>query len=305
MQATRTCGRSRCSARRAVVFTDPMNSLDGEPIFTPSFCANVPARPTHCKGRSAAHRRAGRFIRLSRRCSAPTSDRRGLVAPLPLRRRGRWCAIALGRARNSAIRQVASHLGPNYSHVTRSMRQLALGSRVVCRGHCGNVQIGPIAIGHLGYVSLSRRRRPGHGALFQSILDLRMIKVLIAGIGGASLGVEIAKSLRLAGGYEIYGCDISPLAFGHYSGHCDGSLVISRSAYVEDVLDACAKFSIDVIVPGGDQPARLLAAARIVSNRAGSSLPATTAHWLDGLPTRPLALNGSRRSGFEFRERCC
>ena len=40
-----------------------------------------------------------------------------------------------------------------------------------------------------------------------------MKSVLIAGIGGGSLGTEIAKSLRLAGAYRILGCDVSPLAF--------------------------------------------------------------------------------------------
>lgn len=86
-----------------------------------------------------------------------------------------------------------------------------------------------------------------------------MIKILIAGIGGASLGVEIAKCLRLAGDYDIYGCDISTLAFGHYSGHCDHALVVNLEAYIDDVLEACRRYSIDVVVPGGDQPARLLA----------------------------------------------
>jgi len=38
-----------------------------------------------------------------------------------------------------------------------------------------------------------------------------MVTVLIAGIVGASLGTEIAKSLRLAGGYHVIGCDPSPL----------------------------------------------------------------------------------------------
>lgn len=88
-----------------------------------------------------------------------------------------------------------------------------------------------------------------------------MTNVLIAGIGGASLGVEIAKSLRLAGGYRILGCDISPLAFGHYSGHCDQTAVVSRTQYIDSVLDVCRQAAIDVIVPGGDEPARLLAAA--------------------------------------------
>lgn len=45
----------------------------------------------------------------------------------------------------------------------------------------------------------------------------KKIRVLIAGIGGASLGTEILKSLLLnEERYDIFGCDISALAFGHY-----------------------------------------------------------------------------------------
>src|ERR1700678_657549 len=87
-----------------------------------------------------------------------------------------------------------------------------------------------------------------------------MKNILIAGIGGASLGVEIAKCLRLAGGYKIFGCDISPLAFGHYSGQCDRTFVIPRDRYIDAVLEVCARQAIDVVVAGGDQPARLLGA---------------------------------------------
>lgn len=101
-----------------------------------------------------------------------------------------------------------------------------------------------------------------------------MIRILIAGIGGASLGIEIAKCLKLAGGYQIYGCDISPLAFGHYSGHCDSTVVVSRQTYTSDVLEACRENLVDVVIPGGDQPARLLAAERSRFDEKGIKLAA-------------------------------
>lgn len=84
-------------------------------------------------------------------------------------------------------------------------------------------------------------------------------RILIAGIGGASLGTEIAKSLQLAGGYSIFGCDISPLAFGHYGGGFESTSIVSRDSYVEDVLALCGMLSIDCVVPGGDETARLIA----------------------------------------------
>jgi carbamoyl-phosphate synthase large subunit len=99
-----------------------------------------------------------------------------------------------------------------------------------------------------------------------------MITVLIAGIGGASLGVELAKCLRLAGGYRILGCDISPLAFGHYAGLCDRTAIVSRERYIDDVLAACRSEVVEVIVPGGDEPARLLASANDRIAEAGVKL---------------------------------
>jgi carbamoyl-phosphate synthase large subunit len=87
-----------------------------------------------------------------------------------------------------------------------------------------------------------------------------MIGVLVAGIGGASLGTEIVKCLRRAGGYRIVGCDISALAFGHYDGSLDASALVSRERYIDDLLALCQKHEVRVIIPGGDQPARLIAA---------------------------------------------
>jgi carbamoyl-phosphate synthase large subunit len=84
-------------------------------------------------------------------------------------------------------------------------------------------------------------------------------RILIAGIGGASLGTEIAKSLRLAGGYAVFGCDISPIAFGHYAGEFESTSVVQRATYVQDLLELCERLAIDCIVPGGDEPARLIA----------------------------------------------
>ena len=84
-------------------------------------------------------------------------------------------------------------------------------------------------------------------------------RILIAGIGGASLGTEILKCLQLAGGYDVFGCDVSPLAFGHYGCAFESTSIVSRECYVDDLLALCAELSIDCIVPGGDEPARLVA----------------------------------------------
>jgi carbamoyl-phosphate synthase large subunit len=86
-------------------------------------------------------------------------------------------------------------------------------------------------------------------------------RVLIAGIGGASLGTEILKSLELAGGMEVFGCDISRTAYGLYEPAFAKTYLISRDNYVDQVLDCCGDCGAHFLVPGGEQPMVLLGAA--------------------------------------------
>ena len=88
------------------------------------------------------------------------------------------------------------------------------------------------------------------------------LRVLIAGIGGASLGTELAKCLTLAGRYVVYGCDISPLAYGHYAKDFQNTFIVERSGYVESVIDLCGKEKIVYVVPGGEEPMVLLGMAQ-------------------------------------------
>ena len=103
------------------------------------------------------------------------------------------------------------------------------------------------------------------------------IKVMVAGIGGASLGTEICKCLLLTEKYEIYGCDISPTAYGLYDSGFAQTYRVSRENYVADVLDICRRTGIKWVIPGGEQPNALLSAAtelfthediRVVANDA-------------------------------------
>jgi carbamoyl-phosphate synthase large subunit len=93
-------------------------------------------------------------------------------------------------------------------------------------------------------------------------------RILIAGIGGASLGTEILKCLRLAGGYEVFGCDVSAYAFGHYGQGFESTSVVRRESYVDDLIALCERLSIDCVVPGGDEPARLVAEAAVLFREA-------------------------------------
>jgi carbamoyl-phosphate synthase large subunit len=82
--------------------------------------------------------------------------------------------------------------------------------------------------------------------------------ILVAGVGGASLGTEIIKSLNLAGDYTVYGCDISPYAYGHFQDGVEETYLAERDRYVESILEICRKHQIKIIIPGGEEPMNLL-----------------------------------------------
>lgn len=82
--------------------------------------------------------------------------------------------------------------------------------------------------------------------------------ILIAGIAGASLGTEIFKCLYLTDDYNVYGCDISSFAFGHYQEGFKRTFLASANNYIESVIDICSKNNIKYIIPGGEQPMVIL-----------------------------------------------
>lgn len=95
------------------------------------------------------------------------------------------------------------------------------------------------------------------------------VRVLVAGIGGASLGTELIKSLQYSENYTIFGCDISKFAFGHYQNEVEESFVIRRNKYVHDISNICQEKQIQVIVPGAEEPSILLAEAQNLFKRIG------------------------------------
>lgn len=107
--------------------------------------------------------------------------------------------------------------------------------------------------------------------------DSNLINVMIAGIGGASLGTELMKSLHLAGGYRIFGCDISSTAFGLYDERFEETFQVDRDNYIASVIGACQLANARWLVPGGEQPMVLLAAAKPALDAAGIGLIANDA----------------------------
>ncbi|HOO49716.1 MAG: ATP-grasp domain-containing protein [Rhodospirillales bacterium] len=88
------------------------------------------------------------------------------------------------------------------------------------------------------------------------------MKVMIAGIGGASLGTELLKALKMKGGYIIYGCDISPVAYGMYQKEFQKTYRVDNDDYITEVIKACSDCGAQWIIPGGEKPMILLGQAK-------------------------------------------
>ncbi|HEX4936679.1 MAG TPA: ATP-grasp domain-containing protein, partial [Gemmatimonadaceae bacterium] len=102
--------------------------------------------------------------------------------------------------------------------------------------------------------------------------DAPKLKVMLAGIGGASLGTELLKCLTLADRYEVFGCDVSPTAYGLYDPGFSRTFLARRDRYVPSVIDACRTAGAQWLVPGGEQPMVLLGAASAELAEAGVTL---------------------------------
>jgi carbamoyl-phosphate synthase large subunit len=88
--------------------------------------------------------------------------------------------------------------------------------------------------------------------------NIRKLNVMIAGIGGASLGTELLKSLLLANRYEIFGCDISSTAYGLYEQNFRRTFIVDPDDYINSVIEACHQAGANWLIPGGEKPMVLL-----------------------------------------------
>lgn len=104
------------------------------------------------------------------------------------------------------------------------------------------------------------------------------ITVMIAGIAGASLGTEIAKSLAAAGGYRVLGCDINPLAYGHFDRNFAETFHTDPTDYVDSLQKICTGQNVEVLIPGGERPATLIADASDVFQTVGIKIAQNTPH---------------------------
>ncbi|MDE2017236.1 MAG: hypothetical protein KGI57_05995, partial [Hyphomicrobiales bacterium] len=93
--------------------------------------------------------------------------------------------------------------------------------------------------------------------------------VIVAGIGGASLGTEVLKCLRHSGAWNVVGCDVSPFAFGHYAGLASATAVVNADDYASSVLALAKRAGAIAVVPGAGAPLKLLNESRNDFSNAG------------------------------------
>ena len=100
----------------------------------------------------------------------------------------------------------------------------------------------------------------------------RSVSVMVAGIGGASLGSEILKALRLVNRYRVFGCDISRTAYGLYEEGFAKTYLVERQDYVASVIAACRDAGAEILIPGGEAPMVLLGSQTSALRNAGIRL---------------------------------
>jgi len=86
-------------------------------------------------------------------------------------------------------------------------------------------------------------------------------KVLIAGIGQGSLGLEILKCLELEDSFMVYGADIQKNAYGHFDSRFIETFSVKSSPiekYCDDLISICHEKNISYIVPGAEATNRII-----------------------------------------------
>jgi len=125
-------------------------------------------------------------------------------------------------------------------------------------------------------------------------------RVLIAGIAGGSLGTEILKCLALAGGYSVFGGDVSSLAYGHYCKGFEETFLVDRKHYLDSILAACRARAIEVIIPGGEEPLTLLSEGRDRFDQAGIQFAGNSAGVIKLYSDKQATFSALAQLGFEI-----
>ena len=116
--------------------------------------------------------------------------------------------------------------------------------------------------------SLSRQRKYSTSKMSNNMAT-KTEPILVWGIAGASLGMEIAKCLSLSGYRNIIGCDISPMAFGHFSDLFDTTYVLDSSSPEKSLHKLLQESKPQFVVAGGDQVSRIISSFRHIFSEHG------------------------------------
>ncbi len=94
-------------------------------------------------------------------------------------------------------------------------------------------------------------------------------RVIVAGVGGASLGTETLKALALSGNYKAIAADVSALAYGFYQKEATSSHLLRASHYIEDLIACCQREKAQLVLPSAEPTLKLISAARELLHDAG------------------------------------
>ena len=88
-------------------------------------------------------------------------------------------------------------------------------------------------------------------------------KVLLAGIGPGSLGLELLKCLNLDSSIAVYGADINPTAYGLSDPRFEKTYIVEsrdEKSYCQELLNICKHEDIGYLAPGAEATNRILCA---------------------------------------------
>jgi len=93
---------------------------------------------------------------------------------------------------------------------------------------------------------------------------VKMITVLITGVGGGGVGEQVMKSLRLCGDrYRIIGTDMTRFSIGMYRADSEHLLPPAKDAnYIDELLRVCGEEETQVVVPGSEPELRAISKNR-------------------------------------------
>jgi len=112
---------------------------------------------------------------------------------------------------------------------------------------------------------------------------VKKISVLIAGVGGGSVGLEILKALRLSKlPYEIIGCDMMKHNIGFVK--ADKHYILppaNKDNYLSALKDICLQEKVDVLFPGSEPDLKTISLNRETIEDQGILVPINTRHIID------------------------